>query len=186
MAERGPIVEEKLGTVGRRGGNARGDAVGGDEHEHSAQELLNVDGSMGAGIERGELGADVVQVVVAPLAGEVLMFAPGMVGAEGGMGLRAEHAAGAAVREWELAEEVFVDGVRRSALRRGAQGEASLQMSRKNAQFMATRVTEMVSQVKVSIFVGTFWADLATRKTNRRDTNSDSRKRAVPSGAKTQ
>jgi len=87
-------VQEQLADVGEQGGVARVDASLGDEGEKFAQDVVEVVGGLEFAGEGGEFGADAVGVL------KLALFA-GVMEAEGGMSLRAGHAALAAVSEGE-------------------------------------------------------------------------------------
>jgi len=84
------VVEEKLGDIGEGGGLAAGDAVLGEEVEEFSEDVGEVAGGGELAGKGGEFGGDGGGVE------EVLLLSC-VEGAEGGMGLVAEHRALAAV-----------------------------------------------------------------------------------------
>jgi hypothetical protein len=87
-------VQEQLADVGKQGGVARGDASLGDEGEKLAQDVVEVVGGLEFAGEGGEFGADEIGVAD-------LTLLAGVVETESGVGLRAGHAALAAISEGE-------------------------------------------------------------------------------------
>ncbi|MGA2484348.1 MAG: hypothetical protein ABSF92_14675 [Candidatus Acidiferrales bacterium] len=87
-------VQEQLANVGEQGGVARGDASLGDEGEEFSEDVVEVVGGLELAGEGGEFGANAVGVLK-------LALLAGVVEAEGGVSLRAGHAALAAVSEGE-------------------------------------------------------------------------------------
>ena len=94
-------VEKKLGQIGQEPGIANGNAVGGDQLEELADDVLDVSGGLEVASERGEFIADVVQF-------EELLLLAGVEEAERRMRSVTEHATLAAVGERKLAESGFV------------------------------------------------------------------------------
>lgn len=91
--------EHDLAHVGEGEGFADGDAVLGDGDEEFAGDVVDVGGGEEAAVEGGG------DFVAEALGLEELKFLAGVEGAERGMGRVAQHAAGAAVGELELAAE---------------------------------------------------------------------------------
>jgi hypothetical protein len=89
-------VEEQLADVGEEGGVARGDTVLGDQGEEFTQDVVEVVGGLELAGEGGEFGGNAVGVAE-------LLLSTGMVETEGGVGVRARHAAATAVGEAEKA-----------------------------------------------------------------------------------
>jgi hypothetical protein len=89
--------EQDLAEVGECGGFAEGDAVLGDGDEQFAEDVVDVGGGEEIALEGGG------DLFAQALGFEELQFFAGVEDAEVGMGGGAEHAAGTAVGEVELA-----------------------------------------------------------------------------------
>jgi len=97
-------LEQELGDEGEVGGDARRDAVLRDGFEELAEDEVDVGGGHEAAGERGgKLRAEAIGF-------EKLTLGAGVENAERGMVRLAQHAAGAAVSERELAEGRFIEG----------------------------------------------------------------------------
>jgi hypothetical protein len=97
------VMEEELGDVGEGGSFGAGDAVLGEEKEEFSEDAGEVGGGGELASEGGEFGGDGGRV-------EELLLLAGVEGAEGGVGVVAEHGALAAVGGGEEAAGGGVGG----------------------------------------------------------------------------
>jgi len=93
------VVEEELGDIGEGGGFAAGDAVLGEEVEEFSEDMGEIAGGGEFAGKGGEFSGNGGGV-------EELALVAGVEGAEGGMGLVAQHGALAAVGGGEEAAGV--------------------------------------------------------------------------------
>jgi len=103
-------VEKKLGEISESLRLATRNAIGSNELEELADNVMNVANGLEAARERSEFRRDGFEILELLHVSDEPLLLVSVKDAESGMGWVAEHAAGASVGEGELAERGFVGG----------------------------------------------------------------------------